>query len=645
MPLLSLRKLSFTWTKPNLLEDITLHFERGERVGLVGRNGAGKSTLMKLIAGVLKPDDGSVETFPETVIARLDQEVPHGGTRTAFEVAADGYGVLSEHVAAYRSLGHRMSAGEKLSAPELARYEAAGTALADADAWSAADDLESLMVSMQLPPDKLFASLSAGMKRRVLLAAAMIRNPDVLLLDEPTNHLDIESIVWLQGFLKRFTGTLIFVTHDRVFLQDIAQRIIEVDRGRVFDWTCDYRTFLQRRDALLAAEAVEQAQFDKKLAEEEAWIRQGIKARRTRNEGRVRALKAMREQRSQRRQKLGTARMQLQEAERSGMLVAQLENVSHAFGGRAVLRNFSTTVFRGDRIGIIGPNGVGKTTLLRILLGQLKPDSGTVRLGTNLAVATFDQLRDQLDPQKTARENISDGTDFLMINGQKRHVLGFLQDFLFSPDRAHTLAGFLSGGERNRLLLAKIMSRPANVLVLDEPTNDLDAETLELLEDLLPQFSGTVFLVSHDRAFLNNVATSTFVFEGDGQVGEFDGGYDDWLRIHDQRLATAASQATGKSDESLTRSSSSAAAPAPAAAPAAPRGRKLSFREQRELESLPDRIAELEARQAELQQQLASPGFFQSGGAKITEVTTELSRVADELADCFARWEQLENTA
>jgi ATP-binding cassette subfamily F protein uup len=658
MPLLSLKNLTFTWTKPILLNNITLHFERGERIGLVGRNGAGKSTLMKLIAGVLRPDDGSIDFLPETVIARLDQEVPSGGDRTAFEVAADGFDTLGPHVAAYRTLGHKLAANETLTPTELTRYEAAGTALANADAWSAADDLETLMESMQLPPDHLFAKLSAGMKRRVLLAAAMIRNPDVLLLDEPTNHLDIESIVWLQGFLKRFTGTLIFVTHDRVFLQDIAQRIIEVDRGRVFDWTCDYRTFLQRRDALLAAEAIEQAQFDKKLAEEEVWIRQGIKARRTRNEGRVRALKDMRQQRSQRRQKLGTARMQLQEAERSGMLVAQVENVSHSFAGRPILRNFSTTIFRGDKVGIIGPNGIGKTTLLRILLGQLKPDSGSVRLGTNLAIASFDQLRDQLDPNKTARENVADGTDFLMINGQKKHVLGFLQEFLFSPDRAHTLASFLSGGERNRLLLAKIMSKPANVLVLDEPTNDLDAETLELLEDLLPQFSGTVFLVSHDRAFLNNVATSTIVFEGNAQVGEYDGGYDDWLRFRDQRSAAAIATAP-RSDATASRSSSAtpaapsntasaapatATAPATAPTPAAARTKRLSFRDQRELDALPDRIAELESRQKELEQQLAAPGFFQSGSAKITEVTTELSRIAEELAHCFQRWEALEST-
>ncbi|MEY3174805.1 MAG: transporter ATP-binding protein uup [Planctomycetota bacterium] len=649
MPLLSLRNLTFTWTKPILLENITLHFERGERVGLVGRNGAGKSTLMKLIAGVLRPDDGSVDFLPETIIARLDQEVPQGGNRTAFEVAADGFDNLGPHVSAYRSLGRSMADGESLTPEELKRYEAAGTALANADAWSAADDLETLMESMQLPPDHLFAKLSAGMKRRVLLAAAMIRNPDVLLLDEPTNHLDIESIVWLQGFLKRFTGTLIFVTHDRVFLQDIAQRIIEVDRGRVFDWTCDYRTFLQRRDALLAAEAIEQAQFDKKLAEEEVWIRQGIKARRTRNEGRVRALKTMREQRSQRRQKLGTARMQLQEAERSGMLVAQLENVSHSFAGQPILRNFSTTIFRGDKVGIIGPNGIGKTTLLRILLGQLKPDAGSVRLGTNLAIAAFDQLRDQLDPNKTARENVADGTDFLMINGQKKHVLGFLQEFLFSPDRAHTLASFLSGGERNRLLLAKIMSKPANVLVLDEPTNDLDAETLELLEDLLPQFSGTVFLVSHDRAFLNNVATSTIVFEGQAQVGEYDGGYDDWLRFRDQRATAARSEPPASRGHTTATSTPANLAPqaVPMATTTAPasRPKRLSFREQRELEALPDRIAELEARQKLLEQQLAAPGFFQSGSSRITEVTTDLSRVAEELAHCFARWEALESNA
>lgn len=638
MALLSLNNLSFTYSKPNLLEGITLHIERGERIGLVGRNGAGKSTLMKLIAGSIRPDEGSVDFQADVVIARLDQEVPQGEHRTAYEIAAEGFGSLGKAIADYRNIGRKLHEGVSLSPAEDKAYEIASHALADANEWSAADRLEDLLTEMQLPADVAFDSLSAGMKRRVLLAAAMIREPDVLLLDEPTNHLDINSIVWLQGFLKRFPGTLIFVTHDRVFLQDIASRIVEVDRGRVFDWTCDYQTFLKRRDQLLAAEAVEQAQFDRKLAEEERWIRQGVKARRTRNEGRVRALKAMREERRERRQQVGTAKMQLLEAERSGALVARLENVTHSFGGEPVIRDFSTTVFRGDKIGIVGPNGAGKSTLLRILLGQLTPSQGKVRLGTNLAVGYFDQLRNQLDETQSARENISDGTDFLMINGQKRHIMGFLQDFLFSPERAHTLVQFLSGGERNRLLLAKMMSRPANILVLDEPTNDLDAETLELLEDILPSFAGTVLLVSHDRAFLNNVVTSTIVFEGDGVLGEYDGGYDDWLRVKEQRDATEKSF--------LSESRKSVASPSGAALMSAPavKTRKLSFKDQRELEQMPDQIAKLEKRQKELQAEMAAAGFYQSSGEKIAKVTSELAAVGEKLEHCFLRWEELEGS-
>ncbi|MFN9718470.1 MAG: ATP-binding cassette domain-containing protein, partial [Planctomycetota bacterium] len=469
-----------------------------------------------------------------------------------------------------------------------------------------------------------------------------IAKPDILLLDEPTNHLDIESILWLQDFLKRYDGTLIFVTHDRMFLQEMATRIIEVDRGRLFDFTCNYQTFLARRDQLLAAEAVEQAQFDKKLAEEERWIRQGVKARRTRNEGRVRALKEMREQRRQRRQKMGTAKMNVMEAERSGALVARLEDVTHSFGGNPVIRDFSTTVFRGDKIGIVGPNGAGKSTLLRILLGQLKPSQGNVKLGTNLAIGYFDQLRNQLDETKSARENISDGTDFLMINGQKRHIMGFLQDFLFSPERAHTLVGFLSGGERNRLLLAKMMSKPANILVLDEPTNDLDAETLELLEEIIPDFSGTVLLVSHDRAFLNNVVTSTIVFEGNGVLGEYDGGYDDWLRIKQQR-ETIGKDAAGDATARSAASTSAASDTSAAAANAAAKTRKLSFKEQRELEQMPERIAKLEQRQKELHAEMAAPGFYQSGGDRVTKITRELAQVSEELDHCFERWQELDS--
>ncbi len=641
MALLSLNNLTFTYSRPMLLDGITLHIERGERIGLVGRNGAGKSTLMKLIAGLLKPDDGSIDFQAEAVVARLDQEVPQGGNRTAFEMAAEGFGPLCGAVCDYRNLGHKLHEGLELTAKEQKAYEDASHVIADADQWSAADRLDALLVEMQLPADIKYAELSAGMKRRVLLAAAMIREPDVLLLDEPTNHLDITSIVWLQGFLKRFSGTLIFVTHDRVFLQDIADRIVEVDRGRLFDWTCDYQTFLKRRDALLAAESVEQAQFDKKLAEEERWIRQGVKARRTRAEGRIRALKEMREERRVRRKKVGTAKMFLQEAERSGQIVVRLENVTHTFGGEPVIRDFTTTVFRNDRIGIIGPNGAGKSTLLRIMLGQLVPSEGKVRQGTNLAVGYFDQLRNQLDDNKSARENISDGTDFLMINDQKRHIMGFLQDFLFSPERAQTLVKFLSGGERNRLLLAKMMSRPANILVLDEPTNDLDAETLELLEEMLPTFSGTVLLVSHDRAFLNNVVSSTIVFEGNGEIGEYDGGYDDWLRTKDQRT-TIAREATAL--EKSVASAPSTAGTTSGAAMVSVKAKKLSFKEQRELDELPERIALLEKRQKELNVEMAVPGFYQSGGDRISKAATELTKSDEDLVHCFERWEALEGT-
>lgn len=497
---------------------------------------------------------------------------------------------------------------------------------------------------MSLDPDQTFDSLSAGKKRRVLLARALVTEPDVLLLDEPTNHLDIDSILWLQDFLSRYTGTLIFVTHDRAFLQALANRIIEVDRGRLFDWTCDYATFLTRRDAMLEAEEQQQALFDKKLAEEEKWIRQGIKARRTRNEGRVRALKELREVRAQRRDKVGKAKMQLQEAERSGMLVSKADNVSFAYDEQPIIRDLSTTVFRGDRIGLIGPNGVGKTTLLKVLLGELKPQSGNVRVGTNTSVAYFDQLRAQLDEEKSVRENIGDGSDFVLINGQRKHVVGYLQDFLFSPERVQTRVSFLSGGERNRLLLARLFTKPANVLVLDEPTNDLDAETLELLEELLANFSGTLLIVSHDRAFLNNVATSTFVFEGNGVIREFDGGYDDWLRqksdTNQQAAATAKAeqkyQASGSAESSTDNSSPTNSKPAS-------KPRRLSFKEQRELETLPKRIEEIENRQKELHALMADPSFYQKSREEIAAATDELEQLEEELLEKFDRWESLES--
>ena len=632
MAILSLNNVSFTYSHPALLDSVTLHIDRGQRIGLVGRNGAGKSTLLKILDGELQPDDGSIEIDADIVIAKLAQEVPATDGQTAFQVAARAFGDNGSAVHEYRKFNQIMQQGTDLTADDAKTYEQASAQLAHAELWDAGDRLEGLLGEMQLPPDSMFNDLSAGMKRRVLLAEAMIRQPDILLLDEPTNHLDIDSIIWLQGYLKRFAGTLVFVTHDRVFLQDNADRIVEVDRGRLFDWTCDYATFLKRRDDMLAAEEVAEAHFDRKLADEEKWIRQGIKARRTRNEGRVRALKKMRTERQERRQKLGTAKLKIQEVEKSGRLVAKVQDVSHSFGGPTLINNFSTTVFRGDRIGLIGPNGIGKSTLLRILLGDLPPESGQVRIGTKISIGYFDQLRGQLDPDKTARENVSEGTDELLINGHKRHVMGYLQDFLFAPDRAHTRVSFLSGGERNRLLLAKLLSKPTNVLVLDEPTNDLDAETLELLEDTLPEFPGTILLVSHDRAFLNNVVTSTIVFEGNGVVNEYDGGYDDWLRQKKTRDELASAQQAATAAPSHT---------VPADTTAVTKSRKLSYKEQKELDDLPDVIEKLEQRQAELQTAMADPEFYKSGGETIAALQNDLQATAEELERCFQRWEEL----
>ena len=644
MALLSIKDVTFTFSHPVLLDGVTVHIERGERVGLVGRNGAGKSTLLKLIGGELKPDDGSVILESGARLASLTQHVPDAKGGSIFAQVADGIPNIGADIAEFRTLDLKAHA-QQLSADEQAKLDIAIERIgAEERGWDALHSVERTLREMSLDPDQTFDSLSAGKKRRVLLARALVTEPDVLLLDEPTNHLDIDSILWLQDFLSRYTGTLIFVTHDRAFLQALANRIIEVDRGRLFDWTCDYATFLTRRDAMLEAEEQQQALFDKKLAEEEKWIRQGIKARRTRNEGRVRALKELREVRAQRRDKVGKAKMQLQEAERSGMLVSKADNVSFAYDEQPIIRDLSTTVFRGDRIGLIGPNGVGKTTLLKVLLGELKPQSGNVRVGTNTSVAYFDQLRAQLDEEKSVRENIGDGSDFVLINGQRKHVVGYLQDFLFSPERVQTRVSFLSGGERNRLLLARLFTKPANVMVLDEPTNDLDAETLELLEELLANFSGTLLIVSHDRAFLNNVATSTFVFEGNGVIREFDGGYDDWLRqksdTNQQAAATAKAeqkyQASGSAESSTDNSSPTNSKPAS-------KPRRLSFKEQRELETLPKRIEEIENRQKELHALMADPSFYQKSREEIAAATDELEQLEEELLEKFDRLESLES--
>ncbi|HXY34936.1 MAG TPA: ATP-binding cassette domain-containing protein [Planctomycetaceae bacterium] len=624
MALLRLRNITFSYGGASLLEGINLEIQPGERIGLMGRNGAGKSTLLKLLEGTLQPDDGTIERASGTRIAQLAQEVPVGSDHTVLEQVAQGLGPQGVLVAQMLRSAPRFDTSRAASQHNLQDVPPG----LDAElAWKLERRIEDVLSRMDLDGSLSFDTLSSGMKRRVLLAQTLVSEPDTLLLDEPTNHLDLDSIRWIEDFLLRELPTLVFVTHDRVFLQRIATRIVEIERARLFDWTCDYATFLARKEALLAAEAQQEALFDKKLAEEEVWIRQGIKARRTRNEGRVRALERMREERRARRARVGTVRLQTQEVERSGNLVIVAEGIGKRFGGRAILQDVAVAVSRGDKIGIIGPNGSGKTTLLRILLGELEPDRGTVRRGTNLQTAYFDQLRARLDEEKSAAENVADGNETVLFNGKPRNVLGYLRDFLFSGDRARSLVRYLSGGERNRLLLAKMFAQPANVLVLDEPTNDLDAETLELLEELLVDFPGTLLLVSHDRAFLNNVVTSTLVFEGEGRVKEYVGGYDDWLR---QRPSdpVAAGPESPKSERPRPR---------------ADQPRKLSYKEQRELEELPSRIELLEAEQGALHQKLAAPEFYRQAGSEIAKVTVRLEELDQELHNAYARWEALES--
>jgi len=632
MAVLSLRDVNFSFGGTPLIEGATLEIEPGERVCLVGRNGAGKSTLMRLMLGELRPDTGTVDRPPTTKVARQIQEVPTDANGTIFEEVAGGLGQIGPAVAAHYRL-HRQT--DQLTAEEQAALAELAHTLDPERAWEWEHSVEQVLDRMQLDPWAAFATLSSGMKRRVLLARALVIEPDILLLDEPTNHLDLETIRWLEDFLQRFAGTLIFVTHDRMFLQRLATRIVEVDRGRLFDWTCDYLTFLTRKEDALAAEERQHDLFDKKLAQEEVWLRKGVKARRVRNEGRVRALLELRKQRQARREKVGTVKVELHEdAVRSGTLVMQLQRAGFEYGERTILRELSTSVERGDKVGIIGPNGCGKTTLLRILLGQLQPTTGTVRQGTNLDVAYFDQLRAQLDEDQSVIENVAHGQTQLIINGKRRHIIGYLEDFLFTPERSQTLVRYLSGGERNRLLLARLFSKPSNVLVLDEPTNDLDAETLELLESLIVDYPGTVLLVSHDREFLNNVATHTLVFEGDGVVKEFAGGYDDWLARRKANDEAAAATRFATRDTKTT-----------ARKPTDNRSRTLNFKEQRELAELPGKIEAWEAEQQRLHAEMSAPAFYQQNSATIAEATKRLEKLQAELTAAYLRWESLEEIA
>jgi len=637
MALLTLRGVSVGFGGPALLEEIDLQVEPAERVCLVGRNGAGKSTLMKLICGDLAADDGEIWRRQGLRIARLTQEVPRELSGLVFDVVAAGLGEQGALLSEYHRISQRLGDGE--GSALLADLERVQHDLEAGGGWQLRQRVETVLSRLALGPDRDFSELSGGIKRRVLLARALVVEPDLLLLDEPTNHLDIQAINWLEEFLLGFGGALLFVTHDRMLLRKLATRIIELDRGRLTSWPGDYELYLRRKQAALEAEAGQDALFDKKLAEEEAWVRQGIKARRTRNEGRVRALLDMREQRRARRAATGKVRMRLHEGDLSGRLVAEADGVSHSYDGRPLIQGFSTTILRGDKVGIIGPNGSGKTTLLRILLGELTPQHGKVRLGTKLEVAYFDQLRGQLNEEQSVRDNVGGGSDKVTINGKTRHVISYLQDFLFSPARARTPVKALSGGERNRLLLARLFTRPANVLVLDEPTNDLDVETLELLEELLLDYPGTLVLVSHDRAFINNVVTSTLVLEGEGRVNEYVGGYDDWLR--QRGVAPAASSGQSASEKRAgARKAAKRNVGDMTSRPSARAG--FGYKQQRELEALPQHIEVLENELEELHRAMSESAFYQQPGEAIVAARTKSESLERELGEAYRRWEALE---
>ena len=626
MPLVALDQVSLAFGHLPLLGEATLRIERGERVCVVGRNGSGKSTLLRVISGEQVPDAGSVWTEPGLRIARLDQDVPLSTDRTVFEVVAEALGDLSDLVARYHQTAVQLA--ERSTPALLERLGRLQHELERVDGWRIEQRVELVLSRLDLASDARVDTLSGGWRRRVLLARALAAEPDVLLLDEPTNHLDLDAIIWLETFLADYPGVLVFVTHDRAFLQRLATRIVEIDRGRLTSWPGDYATFVRKKNEWLANEAVAQDKFDKRLAEEEAWLRQGVKARRTRNEGRVRALMAMRQERAARREQPGAVRLQIEPARLSGQVVLEAGGVTKSYGSKLVVEDFSTRIVRGDRIGLIGSNGAGKTTLLRLLLGELLPDRGEVRHGANVEVAYYDQQREQLDPERTVFETLGDGNDTVTVDGRSRHVNAYLRDFLFPPERAQSPVKALSGGERNRLLLARLFTRPANLLVLDEPTNDLDLDTLELLEAQLAEFAGTILLVSHDRAFLDNVVTSTFVFEGSGRVEEYLGGYADWLRQRPQPAAAPAVLSPVR---------------AQAAASVSTQPKKLSYRERRELDELPGRIEALEAERQTLGTTIAGQDFYKQPAAVITDALKRTQAIERELADLYARWDALDS--
>jgi len=632
MSLISIHGAYLSFSDAPLLDNTELHIEENERVCLVGRNGAGKSTLMKIINRELPLDDGRIIYEQDLVVARLQQDPPRNVAGSVYDFVAEGVEEQAEYLKAYHGISHRvMTDPSDKNLNEMARLQGI---LDHQNLWQLETRIQDVLKQIGLDGDAALSSLSGGWLRKAALGRALVSNPRVLMLDEPTNHLDIETIDWLEGFLKTFQGSVIFISHDRSFIRNMATRIVDLDRGKLVSWPGNYDQYLLGKEEALRVEEMQNAEFDRKLAQEEVWIRQGIKARRTRNEGRVRALKALRRERTERREVMGKANMQVEEASRSGKIVFELENVSYRIGEKQLVRHFTAQVQRGDKIALIGPNGCGKTTLLKLMLDQLKADSGRVHIGTKLEVAYFDQHRAELDPDRTVMDNLAEGKQEVMVNGKPRHVLGYLQEFLFHPKRAMTPVRALSGGERNRLLLARLFLKPSNLLILDEPTNDLDVETLELLEELIDGYQGTVLLVSHDRQFVDNTVTECWIFEGNGEIGAFVGGYHD---AQLQRAAYRQNRSVAQASKSVVRQESVKSEP-----PKRPAG-KISYNLQRELEQLPEKMEALEAQLALLQAKVADAGFFSQPHAVTQAVLDAMAQIEQDLDLAFARWEYLES--
>ena len=637
MALISLTNGYLSFSDAPLLDHAELHIEPNERVCLVGRNGAGKSTLLKIIAGDVLMDDGKIQYEKDLVVSRLEQDPPRNAQGNIFDYVAEGVGHLTDLLKEYHHISVQLE--ENYSDQILSQLEQVQAKLEHADGWRFENKINEVLLKLGLNPNTKLSALSGGWLRKAALARALVCDPDVLLLDEPTNHLDVEAIEWLENFLLDFQGSIVFISHDRSFIRKMATRIVDLDRGQLVSYPGNYDLYLTTKEENLRVEALQNELFDKRLAQEEVWIRQGIKARRTRNEGRVRALKAMREERRQRREVMGTAKLQLDTSSRSGKIVFEMENVSYEIAGKTLLKDFSTTILRGDKIALVGQNGCGKTTFIKLLLGEIQPTSGKIRCGTKLDIAYFDQYRADLDPEKTVMDNVADGKQDIEVNGVKRHVLGYLQDFLFPPKRAMTPVKALSGGERNRLLLAKLLLKPNNLLILDEPTNDLDVETLELLEEILTDYQGTLLIVSHDRQFIDNTATECYLFEGEGRLNKYVGGFFDAKQQQANFWASKAveEQAKAKKTEALKEEST-----VKNDRTSKPKSVKLSYKEQRELEQLPQQLEELETKITALQAEIADPAFFQQAHDITDAKLKALADTEAELETAFLRWEELE---